>query len=154
MSSLRQRVSEELLPFVRQPGQYIGGEINQLVKPGDWERARVRVALAFPDTYTIGMSHLGLQILYDLINHIDGCCAERVYCPWLDAEKVMRERGIELFTWDTRQPVASADILAVSLQYEMGFTNVLHLLELSGLPLRAEQRDERTPAGDRGRAPG
>ena len=145
MSTLRQRISEELLPFVRQPGQYIGGEINQLVRPGDWERARVRVALAFPDTYTIGMSHLGLQILYDLINHIDGCCAERVYCPWLDAEKVMRERRIELFTWDTRQPVASADLLAVSLQYEMGFTNVLHLLELSGLPLRADQRDDRHP---------
>ncbi len=80
--SLASRVSIELLPHVIQPGQYIGGELNQLVEPGDWERARVRVAVAFPDTYTIGMSHLGCQILYWLINHTPDCCAERVYSPW------------------------------------------------------------------------
>ncbi|HOW19452.1 MAG TPA: B12-binding domain-containing radical SAM protein, partial [Phycisphaerae bacterium] len=99
---LRERISEELLPCVRQPAQYIGGEINQLVSPGDWQRAEVRVAIAFPDTYAIGMSHLGCQILYWICNHTPGVCAERVYSPWTDAEQVMRARGIPLFTWDTR----------------------------------------------------
>src|SRR3989304_816850 len=94
---LRQRVSEVLLPFVAKPGQYIGGEINQLVGAGDWEKAAVRVAVGFPDAYTIGMSHLGCQILYWLANHTLGCCAERVYCPWGDAEQIMRRKRIELF---------------------------------------------------------
>ncbi|MCO6438007.1 MAG: TIGR03960 family B12-binding radical SAM protein [Phycisphaerae bacterium] len=142
---LNNRVSDELLPFVRQPGQYIGGEINQLARPGDWERAEVRVAVAFPDAYTIGMSHLGCQILYWLINHTPGCAAERVYCPWLDAEEIMRRRRIPLFTWDTRQPVATADILAVSLQYEMAFTSVLQILDLTGIPLRSRNRDDTHP---------
>jgi radical SAM family uncharacterized protein len=142
---LRGRVSTELLPFVDHPGQYIGREINQLVSDGDWERAEVRVAVAFPDTYTIGMSHLGCQILYWLVNHAPGCCAERVYCPWLDAEGVMRHKGIELFTWDTRQPVSSADILAVSLQYEMAFTSVLQVLDLARIPLRSADRDDSHP---------
>ena len=145
MTPLPYRISEELLPFVTRPGQYIGGEINQLVLSGDWERADVRVAVAFPDTYTIGMSHLGCQIIYWLVNHIESCCAERVYCPWLDAESLMRHKGIELFTWDTRQPVSSADIFAVSLQYEMAFTSVLQLLDLANIPLRAADRDDSHP---------
>jgi radical SAM family uncharacterized protein len=144
-SALRQRVSDELLPFVKQPGQYIGGEINQLPREGDWQRADVRVAVAFPDTYTIGMSHLGCQIIYWLCNHTPGVSAERVYSPWTDAEARMRDRRIPLFTWDTRQPVASADLLAVSLQYELGFTNLLTLLDLAGIPLRAADRDDRHP---------
>ena len=139
------RVREELLPFVRQPAQYIGGEVNQLVEPGDWERAELRIAIAFPDTYAIGMSHLGCQILYWICNHTEGVCAERVYAPWTDAEQIMRARRIPLFTWDTRRPVAEADILAVSLQYEMGFTNVLAMLDLAGIPLRSSQRDDTHP---------
>jgi len=145
MPFLHDRISAELLPFVKHPGQYIGGEINKLVSKGDWEKAVVRVAVAFPDTYTIGMSHLGCQIIYWLVNHTPGCCAERVYCPWLDAEGVMRDKGIELFTWDTRQPVASADILAISLQYEMAFTSVLQILDLANIPLRSADRDDRHP---------
>ncbi len=145
MPPLRHRVSTELLPFVDHPGQYVGREINQLVSDGDWERAEVRVAVAFPDTYAIGMSHLGCQILYWLVNHAPGCCAERVYCPWLDAEGVMRHKGIALFTWDTRQPVSSADILAVSLQYEMAFTSVLQVLDLARIPLRSADRDDSHP---------
>jgi len=142
---LAQRVSEDLLPYVRQPAQYIGGEVNQLVRPGDWERAEVKVALAFPDAYTIGMSHLGCQILYWLCNHTPGVCAERVYAPWLDAEKIMRERHIPLFTWDTRQPVGAADVLAISLQYELCFTTVLNMLDLAGVPLRAADRTDKHP---------
>ncbi|MEP0847667.1 MAG: TIGR03960 family B12-binding radical SAM protein [Phycisphaerae bacterium] len=145
MSSLRERISEELLPFVEQPAQYIGGEWNQLVRPGDWERAEIRVAVAFPDTYTIGMSHLGCQILYWLCNHTPGVCAERTYAPWIDAEKVMRDKRIPLFTWDTRQPVADADMLAISLQYELCFTTVLNLLDLAGVPLLARDRTDAHP---------
>lgn len=144
-SPLTQRVREELLPRVRRPAQYIGGEVNQLVRPGDWETAEVRVALAFPDTYAIGMSHLGTQILYWLCNHTPGVCAERVYSPWIDAEEVMRARRLPLFTWDTRQPVRSADLFAVSLQYELCFTNVLNLLDLAGIPLRAADRTDDDP---------
>jgi radical SAM family uncharacterized protein len=143
--TLAQRISDELLPFVERPAQYIGREVNQLARDGDWERADVRVAVAFPDAYTIGMSHLGCQIIYWICNHTPGVCAERVYAPWLDAERVMRERGLPLFTWDTRQPVASADILAVSLQYELGFTSLLMMLELAGIPFRAADRDDRHP---------
>ncbi len=143
--TLASRVSNELLPRVRQPGQYLGGEINQLVRPGDWEAARVRLALAFPDLYAIGMSHLGMQILYWLANHIPGVCAERVYCPGWDAEQIMRQRQIPLFTWDTRQPVASADLLGVSLQYELCLPGVLNLLDLAGIPLRSADRTNDHP---------
>ena len=145
MSALAERISNELLPRVETPGQYIGREWNQIVRDGDWERAEVRVVVAFPDTYTIGMSHLGCQIIYWLCNHTPGVCAERAYCPWTDAEAVMRQRGLPLFTWDTRQPAGSADIFAVSLQYEMGFTNLLTMLDLAGIPLRAAERDDRHP---------
>ncbi len=145
LMELRERISEELLPQVQRPGQYIGGEWNQLVRPGDWKQAALRVAVGFPDTYAIGMSHLGGQILYWLCNHTPGVCAERVYAPWLDAEQVMRERRIELFTWDTRQPVREADILALSLQYEMTYTNLLLMLDLAGIPLRREERDDSHP---------
>ena len=145
MNSLANRISKELLPYVTQPGQYIGGELNQLPRPGDWQRAEVRVAIAFPDTYSIGMSHLGCQILYWIINRNDGCCAERVYCPWADADARMRYQRIELFTWDTRQPAIDADIFAVSLQHEMSYTGVLQLLDLAGIPLRSADRGDEHP---------
>ena len=144
-SQLAERVRDELLPRVRHPAQYIGGEVNQLPRPGDWAAAEIRVAIAFPDTYAIGMSHLGCQILYWLCNHTPGVCAERVFCPWVDAEEVMRARGIPLFTWDTRQPVRSADLLAVTLQCELIFTNVLNLLDLAGIPLRSAERGDDDP---------
>ncbi len=142
---LHNRVSTELLPRVRQPAQYIGNEVNQLVKPGDWDAADVRVVLAFPDTYTIGMSHLGCQIFYWLCNHTPKVCAERTYSPLPDAEAVMRARNIPLFTWDTRQPVGSADIVAFSLQYELCYSTVLNMLDLAGIPLRAADRTDDHP---------
>ncbi|UCE61375.1 MAG: TIGR03960 family B12-binding radical SAM protein [Phycisphaerales bacterium] len=145
MQTLRSRVTTELLPFVDHPGQYIGREINQLVSDGDWARAEVRLAIAFPDTYSIGMSHLGCQILYWIVNHTPGCCAERVYCPKLDAESIMRQKSIELFTWDTRRPVSTADILAISLQQELAYSSVLQLLDLANMPLRSAHRDDRHP---------
>ncbi|GJQ25158.1 MAG: B12-binding domain-containing radical SAM protein [Phycisphaerae bacterium] len=142
---LDRRISDELLPYVKQPSQYIGREFNQLVRDGDWDAAQVRVVVGFPDAYTIGMSHLGCQILYWLCNHTPGVCAERVYCPWTDAEQLMRDKRIPLFTWDTRRPVSEADLFAISLQYELGFTGFLQLLDLAGIPLRAAERDDRHP---------
>lgn len=142
---LADRVREQLLPFVVKPAQYIGGEFNQPVREGDWARADVRLVIAFPDAYEVGMSHLGCQILYSLANQIPGVCAERCYAPWVDAERIMRQDALPLFTWDTRQPVAEADILAFSLQYEMVFTGMLTMLDLAGLPLRAAARDDRHP---------
>ncbi len=144
-NSLSERISSQLLPHVTQPAQYLGREINQLVHDGDWQRAEVKIALAFPDHYTIGMSHLGCQIIYWLANHIPGVCAERCYTPALDAEQLMRREKIPLFTWDTRQPVSSADIFAVSLQYEMVFTNLLTMLDLAAIPRHARQRDDSHP---------
>lgn len=143
--SLAQRVSDELLPRVKQPGQYIGGEVNQLVRPGDWQAAKTRVVVAFPDAYTVGMSHLGCQILYWLANHTPGVCAERLFTPQIDAETEMRARNIPLFTWDTRQPVAEADLLLISLQYELCYTNILTLLDLAGIPFHAADRDDHHP---------
>jgi len=145
MSELKQVVSERLLPCVRQPAQYIGGEINQLAKPGRWESAQVRVAIAFPDTYAVGVSHLGCHILYWICNHIDWACAERVYCPWIDAEQVMRREGIRLFTWDNRHPVGEADFFAVSVQYEVHYSNLLTMLDLAGIPLRSGERRKDDP---------
>lgn len=142
---LSESISERLLPFVVRPGQYIGREINQLVADGDWERSDVRVVVAFPDAYTIGMSHLGCQIIYWLCNHTPGVCAERTYMPWTDAEAILRRERLSLFTWDTRQPVADADILAFSLQYELGFTNLLAMQDLAGIPLRSRERDDSHP---------
>ncbi len=145
MNDLKQIVSERLLPYVRQPAQYIGGEVNQLPAPGRWEEAQVRVALAFADTYGMGMSHLGMQILYWAVNNIDWACGERVYCPWTDAEEVMRRENIPLFTWDHRHAVRDADILGVSLQYEMQFTNLLTMLDLAGIPLHVGDRSQADP---------
>lgn len=142
---LGDRVRNELLPGVTQPAQYIGGEVNQLPRPGDWQAADVRVALAFPDAYTIGMSHLGSLILYWLCNHTPGVCAERVYAPWPDAEAIMRRQRLPLFTWDTHQPVATADLFAVSLQYELCASNLLNMLDLAGIPLRAAERTDDHP---------
>ncbi len=125
---------------MQQPAQYIGGEVNQLPKPGDWEAAEIRVAVAFPDTYAIGMSHLGCQILYWLCNHTPGVSGLR---------GGRRSDHQALLTWDTRQPVASADLFAISLQYELCFTTVLNLLDLAGIPVRAAERDSsRQPSGE------
>lgn len=142
---LSERISRELLPYVTQPGQYIGREFNQLVEDGDWETATVKVALVFPDAYGIGMSHLGSAILYWQCNHTPGVCAERCYTPQVDALEIMLEKQIPLFTWDTRQPVSSADIFAVTLQYELGFTNLLLMLDLANIPRRSSQRNDSHP---------
>ncbi len=135
----------KVLPRVSVPARYTGGELNSIVK--DWSAAQIRsrVALAFPDIYELGGSNLGLMILYDLINQRPELLAERVYCPWSDFEEVMRQEGIPLFSLETRHPLADFDILAFSLPYEQLYTNVLTMLDLAGLPLRAAHRDAHCP---------
>jgi radical SAM family uncharacterized protein len=134
---------EPLLPSVQTPAQYLGGETNQIRK--DHGAARARIALAFPDTYRIGMSHLGLQILYGMINREPDLLAERVFAPWSDLEAKMRENRIPLFALESHRPVRDFDVLGFSLQYELSFTNVLNMLDLAGIPLRSEERGRSDP---------
>lgn len=134
---------ERILPRVMKPGRYTGGELNQIVK--DWDEVGYKVAMAFPDIYDIGMSNLGLMIHYDIINQHRNLLAERVYCPWDDMEAIMRERGIPLFSLETKHPIREFDMLAMTLPYEQLYTNTLNLLDLAGMPVRSADRDESYP---------
>jgi radical SAM family uncharacterized protein len=137
-------ISKKLLPRVRQPGQYIGLEINARQK---LEQARpdVSVALAFPDTYTVGISHLGSQVLYQVLNDTPGVACDRTYCPTVEAEQVMRAEGIGLFGWESRCHIRDFDIVGFSLGYEICITNVLTMLDLAGIALHANERTEQDP---------
>lgn len=131
-------ILEQVLLEVQRPARYVGGEYNSIVK--SWTHDRVKVALAFPDIYDLGMSNLGLAILYDLLNTNDDILAERVYLPWSDMEAVMQREGIPLYSLESRRPVSQFDVLGISLPYEQLYTNVLHLFMLSGIPFRASER--------------
>ncbi len=134
------RALDRTLHKVTQPARYTGGELNSITK--DWSDPHIRskIALAFPDIYELGGSNLGLALLYDLINKRDDLLAERVYCPWTDFEAIMRRDGIPLFGLESRHPVADFDLFAFSLPYEQLYTNVLTMLDLAGIPLRAADR--------------
>lgn len=134
---------ERHLMHVEKPGRYIGGEWNSIVK--NWDTASTRIALAFPDIYELGMSNLGLAILYDKINRQPDMLAERVFNPWDDLAQIMDEQAIPLFALESKRPIRDFDILGISLPYEQLYTNVLSLLKLSGLPLRSLDRDEDYP---------
>jgi len=134
---------EHLLPNVEKPARYVGGEHNAVVK--DWGRVAVKVAFAFPDVYEVGMSHLGLQILYHVVNSREDALMERVFAPWIDVEGLMRREGIPLFSLESRRAVADFDILAFTLQYELSFSNVLNMLDLAGIPVRSADRSEGMP---------
>ncbi|MEE9514405.1 MAG: TIGR03960 family B12-binding radical SAM protein [Candidatus Brocadiales bacterium] len=143
MNNLRTVVTEKLLPHVETPGRYIGGEWNSIVKdPGE---TRLSFALAFPDTYEIGMSHLGLQLLYGLLNSIDDVACERVFAPWPDMESLMRAHDVPLFSLENFRPVRDFDVVGFSLQYEMSYTNVLNMLDLAGIPLFSKDRRNKDP---------
>ncbi len=139
----RLALSDELLLSIQQPARYIGGEVNMVVK--DPSRVAIRFAMCFPDMYDIGMSHLGMQILYDMFNRRKDTYCERVYSPWVDLDKVMREKNIPLFALESQEPVKNFDFLGITLQYEMCYTNVLQILELSHIPLHAADRKEDDP---------
>lgn len=131
---------EQLLLTVQKPGRYSGGEINSVIK--DKNKVDVRFAFCFPDTYEIGMSHLGMKILYSLFNEREDIWCERVFAPWVDFEKVMRDNGIPLFALESRDSIADFDFIGFTLQYEMCYTNVLNMLDLAGLPLKSAERKE------------
>ena len=132
---------EPLLLKVQKPARYIGGELYSIVK--DKNTVDFRIALGFPDTYEIGMSHLGLKILYDIINADPHCWAERVYTPWTDFEALMRQKGLPLYGLESLDPLREFDVIGFSLQYELSYTNVLNMLDLSGLnPLAAERAED------------
>ncbi|HEX9899125.1 MAG TPA: TIGR03960 family B12-binding radical SAM protein [Candidatus Methylomirabilis sp.] len=136
-------IAEHILPFVTKPSRYIAGEWNAVAK--DPATAEVRVALAFPDAYEIGMSHQGLKILYQLLNARPEILAERVYAPWLDAEALFRQQRIPLCSHDSGLPLASFDIVGFTLQYELSFATILNMLDLGAIPIRSSDRDERHP---------
>ncbi len=136
-------LSEEILMQVEKPERYIGGEWNAVMK--DKKDVDLRFAFCFPDVYEVGMSHLGIQILYDMFNKMDGVWCERVYSPWVDLDRIMREKNIPLFTLESQDPVKDFDFLGITLQYEMCYTNVLQVLELSHIPLHSEDRTEEDP---------
>ncbi len=141
--SLRTIIYDDVLPRVRKPGQYAGGERNIVVK--DPASVDLRVALAFPDTYAIGMSHLGLKILYHMLNARPDVAAERVFAPWVDMEEELRARDLPLYSLETFTPLGEFDVIGFSLQYELGFTNVLNMLELAGVPRWTHERSAGDP---------
>jgi radical SAM superfamily enzyme YgiQ (UPF0313 family) len=138
-----ERTLDRVLLSVEKPGRYVGGEYNSVIK--DWATVPFRIAMAFPDIYDLGMSNLGLMMLYGVINRQPDMLAERVYNPWVDMEAVMRREGIPLYSLESRHAVRDFDILAITLPYEQLYTNVLTLLDLAGMPLRAAERDESYP---------
>src|SRR5258708_39420022 len=129
---------EPLLPLVRKPVQYVGGELNSVVS--DWDAAEVRWALMYPDAYEIGLANQGIQIQYEILNETDGVLAERTNSVWPDLEALMREHRIPQFTVDAHRPVRAFDVLGVSFATELGYTNLLTALDLAGIPLASADR--------------
>jgi radical SAM family uncharacterized protein len=134
---------EPLLPLVRKPVQYVGGEMNSVIK--DWDAADVRWALMYPDAYEVGVPNQGVQILYEILNERDGVLAERTYSVWPDLEALMREHQVPQFTVDAHRPVRAFDVLGVSFATELGYTNLLTALDLAGIPLSAADRGDDDP---------
>ncbi len=137
------QLDHSILQSVLKPARYTGGEWNAVRK--DWDGVQCRFALALPDVYEVGMSNLGLAILYEILNRRVDIAAERVYAPWIDMEEKMREQGIPLFALESRRPIRAFDFLGFSLQYEMIYSNVLNMLDLAGIPLYARERGEDMP---------
>lgn len=134
----RQALSDRILMQVDKPARYTGGEYNSVVK--DKSRIAVRFAMCFPDVYEIGMSHLGMQILYGMLNTYDDVWCERVFSPWTDLDRIMRDENIPLFALESQEPVKDMDFLGITLQYEMCYTNILQILDLAGIPFMAADR--------------
>lgn len=132
-----------ILKSVSKPGRYTGGEYGQIVK--DKSKVDLRVAFCFPDTYEIGMSNLGIKLLYGALNEMENVWCERVFAPWTDMEEKMRENGIPLYALESKDSVKDFDIMAISLQYELCYTTAINMIDLAGLPIFAKERDENAP---------
>ena len=139
----KQALTDDILMRVEKPARYVGGELNAVIK--DKDKIAIRFAMCFPDVYEIGMSYLGIQILYDLFNRREDTWCERVYSPWPDLDAIMREKKIPLFALESQDPLKEFDFLGFTLQYEMGYTNILQVLDLAGVPLLAKDRAEDDP---------
>lgn len=135
-------LSDEILLSVQQPARYIGGEVNMTQKD---PKGKIRFAMCFPDVYEIGMSHLGMQILYDMFNRREDTYCERVFSPWTDLDQIMRKKQIPLFALESQDSVKDFDFLGITIQYEMCYTNILQVLDLAGIPLHAEDRTKEDP---------
>lgn len=139
-------LSDEILLSIEKPARYIGNEVNAVDKSESPNFGNIiRFCMCFPDVYEIGMSHLGIQILYDMFNQRDDIWCERVYSPWPDLDKIMREQNIPLFALESQDPVKNFDFLGITIQYEMCYTNILQILDLSGIPMQASDRTEDDP---------
>ncbi|GAB1471147.1 TIGR03960 family B12-binding radical SAM protein [Chloroflexota bacterium] len=134
---------DRILLKVERPGRYVGGELNSTVK--DWNAVKTRVAFVFPDIYDIGVSNVGLKVLYDQINQREDALAERAYSPWFDMEALMRAHQIPLYALESKRPLACFDLIGFSLPYETLYTNALNILDLAGIPIRSEERDDSHP---------
>ena len=136
-------LSDEILLKVEKPARYLGNEVNAVCK--DHASVDIKFAMAFPDVYEIGMSHLGIQILYDMFNQREDVWCERVYSPWLDLHKIMKEEQIPLFALESQDPIREFDFLGITIQYEMCYTNILQILDLSRIPIHSRDRSEADP---------
>ena len=136
-------LSDEILMQVEKPARYIGNEVNAVMKNKD--EVQVRFAMCFPDVYEIGMSHLGIQIIYDMLNQFEDVWCERVYSPWVDLDAILRRENIPLFALESQDPIKEFDFLGITIQYEMCYTNILQVLDLSGIPLLSKDRSEEDP---------
>ncbi len=134
---------DRILLKVQKPGRYVGGELNATVK--DWDSVQTKVALIFPDIYDLGISNVGLKILYDQVNQRDDALAERAYAPWVDMDAQMRENGIPLYTLESKHPLTDFDLIGFSLPYETLYTNTLNILDLAGIPVKSAHRDDSHP---------
>ncbi len=137
------RITDDILYRVEKPSRYVGGELNEVIK--DPKEVDIRFGFCFPDVYEVGMSHLGSRILYHVLNQRKDTYCERVYAPWPDMEKLMRENNIPLYALETKDPINEFNFLAFTLQYEMSYTNILNMLNMGGIPLRASERTEKDP---------
>ncbi|MBI6058890.1 TIGR03960 family B12-binding radical SAM protein [Clostridium perfringens] len=135
------RITDDILYRVEKPSRYVGGELNEVIK--DPKEVDIRFGFCFPDVYEVGMSHLGSRILYHVLNQRKDTYCERVYAPWPDMEKLMRENNIPLYALETKDPINEFNFLAFTLQYEMSYTNILNMLNMGGIPLRASERTEK-----------
>jgi radical SAM family uncharacterized protein len=140
---LKEQIEQQFLPFVRRPARYIGGEVNQVRK--DLSRCDLTIALCFPDVYEVAMSNTGIAILYHILNQLDGVAAERVFAPWTDAEQILRQKRIPLFSLESRASLRSFDVIGFSLTNELCYTNVLNVLDLAGIEVRRGSRREEDP---------
>ncbi len=143
MSELEKIISNEILPLVNKPGRYTGNEINVIKK--DWSKDLLKFALIFPDLYEIGMSHIGFEILYHILNKEPFIVAERAYAPARDMEENLRQKNLPLFSLETKKPLSNFDILGFTLQFELHYTNVLNILDLAGIPLSSQDREDHIP---------